>query len=69
MTSMPAGEPGARPPLATKDVAQLFRVDPKTVTRWHKQGKIRAFRTPAGVRRFPAEQFDELLGLAEEGES
>lgn len=63
MTSMHAREQGKRPPLATKDVAALFRVDPKTVARWHKQGRITAFRTPTGQRRYPAEQFDELLGI------
>jgi excisionase family DNA binding protein len=35
-------------------VADAFRVDPKTVTRWARQGKIRFIRTPGGHRRYVA---------------
>jgi excisionase family DNA binding protein len=34
------------------EVARLFRVDPKTVTRWAKSGKLPAIRTLGGHRRF-----------------
>lgn len=37
--------------LRPGDVAKLFRVDPKTVTRWCQQGKIKSVRTPGGHRR------------------
>lgn len=43
------------------EVAQLFRVDPKTVTRWGKAGKLRSIRTPGGHRRFPREDVMALL--------
>lgn len=38
--------------LTPGEVAQLLRVDPKTVTRWAATGKIASVRTPGGHRRF-----------------
>lgn len=38
--------------LTPGEVAALFRVDPKTVTRWAKAGKLEAIRTLGGHRRF-----------------
>lgn len=38
--------------LTPAEVAGVFRVDPKTVTRWEKAGKIAAIRTIGGHRRF-----------------
>ena len=38
--------------LTPSEVAQLFRVNPKTVTRWARAGKISAVRTLGGHRRF-----------------
>lgn len=40
--------------LRTDEVARMFGVDPKTVTRWAKAKKIQSVRTPAGHRRYPA---------------
>ena len=34
--------------LTTRDAAALFDVDPATVLRWIKSGKIPAIRTPGG---------------------
>jgi excisionase family DNA binding protein len=34
------------------EVARLFRVDAKTVSRWQQEGKLDAIRTPGGHRRF-----------------
>lgn len=34
------------------EVATVFRVDPKTVTRWAADGKIGSIRTPGGHRRY-----------------
>ena len=34
------------------EVARLFRVDPKTVTRWSNNGNLESFRTPGGHKRF-----------------
>ncbi len=38
--------------LTPAEVAELFRVDPKTVTRWANAGKIPTLRTLGGHRRF-----------------
>ena len=37
--------------LTPAEVASLFRVDPKTVTRWAKSGKLTSIRTLGGHRR------------------
>jgi excisionase family DNA binding protein len=39
------------PLLTPAEVAALSRVDPKTVTRWAQQGKLRSIRTRSGHRR------------------
>ena len=38
--------------LTPGEVAALFAVDPKTVTRWAQAGRIRSIKTPGGHRRF-----------------
>ena len=38
--------------LTPAEVASLFRVDPKTVTRWAKSGKLTSIRTLGGHRRY-----------------
>lgn len=40
--------------LTPAEVARLFRVDPKTVTRWAKAGRLQSIRTIGGHRRFLA---------------
>lgn len=47
--------------LTPGEVAELFRVDPKTVGRWAKGGAIGAIRTPGGHRRFRASEIKALL--------
>lgn len=47
--------------LTPGEVAELFRVDPKTVTRWAAAGKIRSFRTPGGHRRFYPDDIRRML--------
>jgi excisionase family DNA binding protein len=39
----------------------MFRVDPKTVTRWARAGKISAVRTLGGHRRFRASEIRRVL--------
>jgi excisionase family DNA binding protein len=49
--------------LTPSEVAIMFRVDPKTVTRWAKAGKLTSFRTLGGHRRYrKAEVMDLLRG-------
>ena len=47
--------------LTPGEVAAMFRVDPKTVTRWAQAGKISAVRTVGGHRRFRASEVRRLL--------
>jgi len=47
--------------LTPSEVAALFRVEPKTVTRWAKAGKIGSIRTLGGHRRFRESEVRELL--------
>ena len=47
--------------LTPAEVAALFRVDPKTVTRWAKAGKLSAIRTLGGHRRYRAAEVSALL--------
>lgn len=47
--------------LTPSEVAALFRVDPKTVTRWAKSGKISSIRTLGGHRRYRESEVRELL--------
>ncbi|WP_433364192.1 BldC family transcriptional regulator [Streptosporangium sp. CA-115845] len=47
--------------LTPGEVARLFRVDPKTVTRWAQAGRIDSIRTPGGHRRFRETDVQELL--------
>ena len=57
-----------RPPeqevlLTPAEVAKMFRVDPKTVTRWAKAGKLTAIRTLGGHRRYRRSEVQALLGI------
>lgn len=47
--------------LTPGEVAALFRVDPKTVTRWAAAGRINSIRTPGGHRRFRESEVRALL--------
>ncbi len=47
--------------MTPAEVAALFRVDPKTVTRWAKAGKLTSIRTLGGHRRYRAAEVHGLL--------
>ena len=47
--------------LTPTEVASLFRVDPKTVTRWAKSGKLTSIRTLGGHRRYKESEVKALL--------
>lgn len=51
--------------LTPAEVAALFRVNPKTVTRWARSGKLTALRTLGGHRRFRASEVERHLEWAE----
>ena len=47
--------------LTPGQVAALFHVDPKTVTRWAHAGRLGSLRTPGGHRRFRESEVLQLL--------
>lgn len=51
----------SEPLLTPAEVATLFRVDPKTVTRWAKAGKLTSIRTLGGHRRYREAEVRTLL--------
>lgn len=53
--------------LTPAEVAKLFRVDPKTVTRWAKAGKLSSIRTLGGHRRYRADEVRKFLDGAKSG--
>lgn len=53
--------PDNEPLLTPSEVATLFRVDPKTVTRWAKAGKLTSIRTLGGHRRYRESEVRILL--------
>ena len=54
--------------LTPAEVAAMFRVDPKTVTRWAKAGKLSSIRTLGGHRRYRAAEVQRFLeGARQDG--
>jgi excisionase family DNA binding protein len=51
--------------LTPSEVAAMFRVNPKTVTRWARAGRISYIKTLGGHRRFKASEIRRLLEEAE----
>ena len=51
--------------LTPSEVAGLFRVDPKTVTRWANAGKLSTIKTLGGHRRFRASEIRTLFSAGE----
>jgi excisionase family DNA binding protein len=47
--------------LTPAEVAALFRVDPKTVTRWAKAGRLTTLRTVGGHRRYLQTEIEQML--------
>jgi excisionase family DNA binding protein len=50
--------------LTPSEVAVMFRVDPKTVTRWAQAGKLSSIRTIGGHRRFRISEVQRFLDSA-----
>ena len=61
--------PDAEVLLTPKEVAQRFHVNPKTVTRWAKAGKLTAIRTLGGHRRYRESEVLERLREYKESSS
>ena len=47
--------------LTPAEVAAIFRVDSKTVTRWAAAGRMTSIRTPGGHRRFRRSEVNRML--------
>jgi len=52
--------------LTPGEVARLFSVTPKTISRWDEGGILVGQRTPGGHRRFRAEAVYALYAFLEE---
>jgi excisionase family DNA binding protein len=63
VSGLPAG---ADRLLTPAEVAALFHVSPKTVTRWAVAGRIGSLKTPGGHNRF---RESEVYALLEGGET
>ncbi len=50
--------------LTPGEVARMFRVDAKTVTRWASAGRVSSIRTPGGHRRFREREVAELIAAS-----
>jgi len=47
--------------MRTGEVAALFRVDIRTVSRWAKSGRLPAIRTPGGQFRFDRAEVEKFM--------
>lgn len=62
MTTIMADQgPRAERLLTRGEVASLFRVDPRTVDTWRRNGRLAAVRTPGGQHRFVESVVRSLL--------
>ena len=64
--SSPDIDDDSGPLLTPAEVAKLFHVDPKTVTRWAQAGKLSCMRTLGGHRRYRRDEVHELLRQSSE---
>ncbi len=55
----------ADPLLTPGEVAKIFRVNPKTITRWAAAGKIKSLTLPSGHRRFSRSAIMAMLNFPE----
>jgi excisionase family DNA binding protein len=53
-----------QPLLTASEVAELFRVNPKTISRWVRERRITGIRTPGGHGRFRESDVRAALALA-----
>ena len=56
--------------LTGGEVAKIFRVDPKTVNRWTKDGRLpHALQTPGGHYRYSKTAILMMLVIQDEGDN
>ena len=52
--------------LTPSEVAEMFRVNPKTVTRWARTGRLQAIKTIGGHRRYRLSEVRKAVEAANE---
>lgn len=53
--------------LTPAEVAEIFGVDTRTITAWHRAGKLAAIRTPGGrTLRFRRSEIERALGIQDD---
>jgi excisionase family DNA binding protein len=52
--------------LTPSEVAEMFRVNPKTVTRWARTGRLQALKTIGGHRRYRLSEVQKAVAAANE---
>jgi excisionase family DNA binding protein len=50
------------------EVAVALRVDPKTITRWAKSGRLTSFKTPGGHRRYSRAEVESFTTFRHEND-
>jgi excisionase family DNA binding protein len=63
---MPGDEAANDRLLTPSEVAEMFRVNPKTVTRWARTGRLRAIKTIGGHRRYRLSEVRKAVEAANE---
>jgi len=56
----------ASPYMTPAEVGALFRVDPKTITRWARRGRLSSVRTLGGHRRYLTAEVMALLAASQQ---
>lgn len=63
---MRSSTPDVEALLTPAEVAAMFRVDPKTVTRWATEGRLDSVRTLGGHRRYRLAEVHALLSIPQQ---
>jgi excisionase family DNA binding protein len=53
--------PTDSPLIGIKKAAERLGIHPETLRRWDRAGRITAYRTPTGIRRFKLADLDNFL--------
>lgn len=52
--------------LKPKEMSELLGVSVKTLQRWDKEDKLKAYRNPSGRRYYTKEQYESYMGIQKE---
>lgn len=59
--------PDSEPLLTPAEVAMMFRVDARTVTRWANEGRLTSIKTLGGHRRYREAEVRALIAGSQSG--